>query len=66
VFVLKWEEVTGGWKDYWNQIIGKFCFSHNAFKTNVLNKLCTTCGKEEIEDLKERGNLEDLGYVGGQ
>jgi hypothetical protein len=34
--------------------------------TSELHRLCTIYGKEEMEDLKERGNLEDLGYVGGQ
>jgi hypothetical protein len=58
--------VTGGWKTYWNQDIKKYCFAHNCLKINELHSLCTTHGKAGMEDMKERGNLEDLDYVGGQ
>jgi hypothetical protein len=57
--------VTGGWRDYWKQDVKKYCFAHDL-KTDELRSLCTTYGKAEMEDMKERGNLEDLGYVGGQ
>jgi len=58
--------VAGGWKDCWNQDVKKLCFARNPLKTNELHRLCTTHGKAEMEDMKERGNLEDLGYVGEQ
>jgi len=58
--------VTRVWKDYWNHDVKKFYFAHNPLKTNELHSLCTTHGKAEMEDMKERENLEDLGYVGGQ
>jgi hypothetical protein len=65
-FVLKWEEVTRGWKDYWNQVVKKCYFARNPLKTNELRSLCTTHERVEVEDMKKRGNLEDLGYVEGR